>query len=998
MEQEPIHANLDRRLFAEFLQGILKRPLAVILIFAAITVGFGWRIPGIAFRTSVYDMVVDRSPETASYNTFKAIFGSDEIIRVVVRTDGIFKRQNFGLVEKMSAALQKLPGIKRVISLPEIKKAVEMSRKWELKRFRAIIQPVDLFKKNLLSEDLKTTVLTVVLNIDADKEQVIHDIQALIDDVPEPVTSYQIGMPLVSQAMARYTEKDFKRLPLITLLLVAGLLWVLFRNIAVTVVVLGTVMSALVWTIGLMGWLRVPLSMMTMVVPVFLIAVGTAYCMHIIATYFTCCRHTGSRYHAVIEAYGAVLLPTILTVLTTVIGLTSLLVNRMQAIHEFALLSCFGMLSLLVILLTAFPAALLLVPPPKRQGGGRKNGGGFEKLLELIVKVNLEKRTPVLLSICGLVVLGIAGIFFIHVETNPMGFFKPRTSISRHFHDIYKDLSGSFPVNVVMDGGEDDFFENPLNIARIEKLQHYLETLPGIDKTVSFADYMQLVNYAMNQYKPDYYTLPAEGFEVRMLINSYKTMLGDDMLTRFMNPAFSKANVMLLTHISSSRDFLALRDTILDHVKMEFPDIPDWEVTGFGMVAAASSHLLTWGQAKSFALTMVFIFVIMLILFLSTKVGFIAILPNAFPIVMTFGIMGWFGIHLSMVTSLIASIAIGLAVDDTIHYLYRYNREFKKDLDKDRALKDAVMHVGRPVLCTTMIIGLGFAVLLFSSFKPTSEFGLLMLITMLAALAGDLVILPALMLKVELVTAWDLLKLMPTLSGISGSAAHELNQPLNAIKMGSDYLKMVSQQATSVEAGRISRVSNEIGTQVDRASELIRRLTAFGSQPGFSREPTDVNKAILEAIVLVENRLKIEGIDIQLDLDDTIPYIYAHPKKISEVVFNLLVNACEAIAVKKSAAGEMHSESRITIRTAARRNYVNVRVADNGIGIPAHLVHRITEPFFTTKATGSGKGLGLTVCREIVKSYNGRFEIKSEPGRRTEFILFFPAHAAPVRQ
>jgi predicted RND superfamily exporter protein len=999
MGQENVYKDLDRSFFSIFINSILRKPLLVILIFIAITAAFAWWIPQISFRTSIYDMVVDSLPETTRYNTFKEVFGSDEIIRIVIRTDGIFTPLNFGVVEEMSNTIEKLPGVKRVISLPVIKKAVEMSGRWELKKFREMIQPVSLFKKNLISDDQKTTIITVVLAVNADKERVIRNIQALIDNAPKPIEAYQIGMPLVSQAMARYTENDFKRLPFITLLLVAALLWIIFRNIPITIVVLGTVVSALIWTIGLMGWLQVPLSMMTMVVPVFLIAVGTAYCMHVVSTYLACSQHTNSPTQAVIAAYQRVLLPTILAIATTAIGLTSLLVNRIQAIHEFALLSCFGIFSLLVILLTAFPAALLLVSQPKPHKAIRKNDeDGFKKILNFIVEINLKHRKPVLLSIGGLVLICILGMFFIRVETNPIGFFKPHTSISRHFHDIYKDLSGSFPINVIMDGGDDDFFEDPQNIARIQKLQHYLETLPGVDKTVSFVDYMQLVNYATNQYNPDYYRVPEEGFEVRMLINSYKTMLGDDMLYRFMNPTYSKTNVLLLTHISSSRDFLAIKDSILNHVRTEFPEVPEWDVTGFGMVVAASSHLLTWGQAKSFSLTMVLIFVIMLILFLSTRVGFIAILPNAFPIIINFGIMGWFGIPLSVATSLIASIAIGLAVDDTIHYLYRYNREFKKDLNKDRALRDSILHVGRPVLFTTITIGLGFAVLLFSSFNPTSIFGLLMVITMLAALIGDLFILPALMINVELVTAWDLLKLMPTLSGISSAAAHELNQPLNVIKMGSDYLQMIVQKDTVVKAQQLTRVANEIGSQADRASLIIRRLTAFGNKPGFTKEPTDVNNAVKEALVMVENQLKIEDIDINLDLDNSLPYIYAHPTKISEVVFNLLINACEAITQKKSTHKHPRNDSRITIRTSMHKKHVRIQVGDNGIGIPAHLIKRITEPFFTTKTSGTGKGLGLCISKEIVKSYGGRFEVTSEQGRQTEFIMSFPPYVAPAGQ
>ncbi len=999
MAQESAYTDLNRNLLDAYMSGLLKRPRTVCLFLIIITVVFAWKIPRITFRTSIYDMVVDSLPETARYNTFLEVFGSDDIIRLVIRTDGIFKPRNYRVVAQMSDSIEKLPGVKRVISLPVIKKAVELTGKWDLKKFSESIQPIRLFEKNLISDDQKTTIITVVLTIGADKDQVIYDIQNLIDNAPKSVAAYQIGMPLVSQAMVRYTETDFKRLPLITILLVAVLLWLIFRSLTVTIVVLGTVVSAFVWTIGLMGWLQIPLSMMTMVVPVFLIAVGTAYCMHVIATFQACSQHTASPHLAVLESYQRVFLPTILTVLTTVIGLTSLLVNRIPAIHEFALFSCFGLFSLLIILLTAFPAALLLFPRSKLHQPKRTNGSdGFNKTLNFIVKLNLQDRKLILFAIGGSVLLGALGIFFLRVETNPIGFFKAHTTISRHFHDIYKDLSGSFPINVVMDGGEDDFFEQSSNVVRIQKLQQYLETLPGVDKTVSFADYLQLVNYATNKYNPANYTIPEQDFEIRMLINSYKTLLGEDMLARFMNPTYSKANILLLTHISSSRDFLTIRDTILSHVRSAFPEVQEWDVTGFGMVAAASSHLLTWGQAKSFSLTMVFIFVIMLILFLSTKVGFIAILPNAFPIIMNFGIMGWVGIHLSMVTSLIASIAIGLAVDDTIHYLYRYNREFKKDLNKDRALRDSILHVGRPVLFTTVTIGIGFAVLLFSSFKPTSIFGLLMVITMLAAVIGDLLILPALMLNVELVTAWDMLKLMPTLSRISNSAAHELNQPLNVIKMGSDYLKMIAQKDDAVNTAHLNRVVDELGIQVDRASEIIRRLTAFGDTPGFNKQPTDVNRAVQEAVGLIENQLKIEDIDIILDLDQSLPYIYAHPAKISEVVFNLLVNAGEAIGAKKSTHQNIRNESRITVQTSIHRNYVRIEVSDTGIGIPAHLIKRITEPFFTTKASGSGKGLGLCISKEIVRSYGGRLEAKSEEGRQTEFILSFPIYTAPVKQ
>ena len=185
----------------------------------------------------------------------------------------------------------------------------------------------------------------------------------------------------------------------------------------------------------------------------------------------------------------------------------------------------------------------------------------------------------------------------------------------------------------------------------------------------------------------------------------------------------------------------------------------DWDVTGFGMAISASNQQLSSGQMKSLLLTIFMIFIIMFALFLSFKVGLIAIVPNLFPIIINFGIMGWFGIELSMATSLIAGIAIGLAVDDTIHYLVRYNHEFRKDLDEERALKDTLTHIGKPIIMTTITISLGFSILGFSSFKPTAVFGIMMVITMISALVADLILLPSMILHINLVTVWDLVRL-----------------------------------------------------------------------------------------------------------------------------------------------------------------------------------------------------------------------------------------------
>ena len=766
----------------DIFEWILHRPLQIIFATAVITILFAWQLPNLSFKTSVYDLQIEDLPETARYQYFKKLFGSDEIIQVVIKSSDVFDPLTFRKIEQLAETCAAVNGVRRVISLPGMKKAVDVSGNWSMEKFYAVVSRAELFRNNLISNDRQTTALTLVLENEADSAAVIRKVNQILAQAPKDLRLYQIGMPLVSEALARFTKKDFFRLPPVTFLIIAMILFYLFRKLRYILIPLSCVGLALIWTLGLMAMLKIPLSMLTMIVPVFLVAVGTAYCLHIVSEYLVGIKTADSPIDAIRHTFAQVSLPTMLAVLTTVIGLGSLLANRITAIQEFAIFSCFGMVSILIILLTFLPAALSFLPlPAERTRQGLDTPPLFSRFIDTIVDLNLKHQKIVLPAIGAVVLLCLIGIFRIQVETNPVGYLKESAPVKRNFIDIYQNLSGSFPVNIAMGGSATDFFENPKNLADIARVQEFLVNQAGVDKSLSFADYLKLVNYVLNRFEPDFYRLPQEGFEVRILFNNFKTILGEDVFDRFMNGDLSKTNILLLTHMSSSRQFLQLREKTLTFVEQNFSKDLEWEVTGLGMVIAASSHQLTIGQVKSLSITMVLLFGIMFILFLSSKVGLIAILPNLFPIVINFGIMGWFGIELSMVTSLIASIAIGLAVDDTIHYLVRYNREFKKDLDDKRAIRDTLHHVGKPIIFTTITLCAGFFILIFSSFKPTAIFGVMMVITSLSALVGDLILLPSLIRHIELVTLWDLVRLklgkeprmgIPLFQGLSRTQVH----------------------------------------------------------------------------------------------------------------------------------------------------------------------------------------------------------------------------------
>ncbi len=234
---------------------------------------------------------------------------------------------------------------------------------------------------------------------------------------------------------------------------------------------------------------------------------------------------------------------------------------------------------------------------------------------------------------------------------------------------------------------------------------------------------------------------------------------------------------------------------------------------------------------------------------------------------------------------------------------------------------------------------------------------------------------------------------MTTLGEMSAGMAHELNQPLNAIKMGNEYLKMMIEKGKTVSQKDLYQVVNEVSDQVDRAAKIIDRLREFGRKADFTREKVDINKSIRDVLAIIGRQLSLQNIEVKLDLDQTVPPILAHKNRLEQIIFNMVTNARDAIGQKKESVDKT-SERVITIRSYQHDGRVAVTVSDTGIGIPRLVKERIFEPFFTTKEVGKGMGLGLSITYGIVRDYGGEIGVESEEGKGSTFRITFPQIAA----
>jgi len=230
---------------------------------------------------------------------------------------------------------------------------------------------------------------------------------------------------------------------------------------------------------------------------------------------------------------------------------------------------------------------------------------------------------------------------------------------------------------------------------------------------------------------------------------------------------------------------------------------------------------------------------------------------------------------------------------------------------------------------------------------------------------------------------------MTTLGEMSSGIAHELNQPLNAIKIGNEYLKLAAKQGIEIPKERLIEIASQVAEQVDRASDIIDGLREFGRAPEFKKEKISINNSIRKVLSIIGQQFVLQNIKVELDFDDNLPMILASNNRLEQIVFNMLTNARDAIE-QKSQINNEEVINKIQIRTIRENEYVVLTISDTGIGIPKSMQDKIFEPFFTTKEVGKGMGLGLSIVYGIVQSYGGSVQVESEEGKGTCFKYSFP--------
>ena len=629
-----------------------------------------------------------------------------------------------------------------------------------------------VYLKNLVSPDgraaaINVTFLESITDEEFRRRGLDEKIQGILDEEEGPEKLYYTGLPRFKVHMVKSMQEDLKYfLPLVLLCIVVVML-ASFRSLRGVLLPALTSIVGLTWTLGIVVLAGSSLSLGSITLPPLLLVLGTVYSLHVVAEYYELARPGRPVSEVVLETLRKTGMPVLITALTTAVGFASLVVNRIVSIREMGLFSSVGIIFAFVLSVTLVPALLCLLPLPRRRV--ETFSPVLTSALQKISRMDIRYRRPIILTGILVAVLAAWQIPSIQVDSNFQSFFREDDPIRQASDAINEHLAGSSAFYVTIDGEEKQIIQKWDTLRRIKELQRYVDSLPGIEKTISLVDYCEILDRGIQAIPPLEEMPEASQPEEETTFWQNPSQLDGVMQLVFLNsksiacvvnhPTYSRTNIIVRTSLVRASDVIATAEKIKAFAAKTFPPELTVRVTGELILHTRTSGDIVKGQIQSLALAAGVIFIVMSTMFLSVRIGLIAMVPNIFPILVFFGLMGASGAVLSLSTNIIASIVLGIAVDDTIHLMSRLSSQVRATADREQALLQTFSTVGKPVFYTSVVLFLGFLTLCVSTFVPIREFGVLAAASMLVALAADVILLPAILSTTRIITLWDLLYL-----------------------------------------------------------------------------------------------------------------------------------------------------------------------------------------------------------------------------------------------
>ncbi len=757
-----------------FMLGFSDRK-GVFLGLLIVTLFFASGLPKLQIDTGVDSLIPANDPARLIYQRVSSEFGTDNKTIIYIRDSQLWTPDKLGKLQKLHEAIEKTAHVTRVDSLyslrtiegndgkinakPLLKEAPRTQEEAQTAKQSALANP--LYAGNFFSDDGNVTAMIVSVENIEDEQNFSRNMydaleQLLSESRPSFEHLVQVGPPRINAELKSSLYEDFTLLgPLSALILVLSILF-FTRSSLSALVPLVTAALSIVWTFGMLGWTGIPINILSAMLPSLIIVIGSTEDTHLMAAFFRglSVAEKEPRKEAINYMASHIGLPMILTVLTTALGFASNMFSDIGLIQHFAIASTFAMIANGIITILAVPLLLSLFGPNEvRKAEDNKTRLNLPgKMIEMFRYCQQHFPGAILFSTALLCLFFIYQASTLYVTNDPLSYFPSDRPLIRDTQRIHKDLAGIKIFFINLESNKKNAFQRPRNIARLAEIQAFMKKQGVFDRSISLADHLSFVNRQLRGEFAEY-SLP----QTRQLVAQYLMFFHRSDLDSYVSHDYSRANIVVRHNISDS----ATLNNYIEELREVATQIagPGIKVHIIGenlMVNSAAENLMV-AQVEALVILLALIFIIMSAMFTSFKGGIIALVPAIIPIALMFGIMGLLDIPLNPGTAMVAVIAIGIAVDGTIHLLARYNELCRRTSDYKEAVNTAVQEEATPLIVSSLALSFGFGILLFSNFTVIAQFGALAAATMLFSIFSNLLITPIIMSKVRLVGLYQIL-------------------------------------------------------------------------------------------------------------------------------------------------------------------------------------------------------------------------------------------------
>ncbi|TNF30492.1 MAG: hypothetical protein EP319_04860 [Deltaproteobacteria bacterium] len=760
-----------------------KYPWVVIVLTTIISVLAVLRLPYLEVDPTLEKLLSKDHPDKVFYHQTEWKFTSDIITSIYIKDENLFTVDKIAKLEKLSWRLVELDEVQKVESLyntPNFYNEDGMlstvplfdpapSDQEELDRLMKVGLNNPLFMNQFLSPDLKSMTIVVYSiknNHDIEYYSKFNEkIEELLAPLrPEFERLHQIGLPKLSVEMSEGMVHDQEVMLPIGMLAIALCLFLIIKSINASLLPLLTGGLSLLWTLGFMTIVDIPAQILISTVPIILFIIGSTEDCHILAEYMEGLKKKPDRSFAIHYYAEKVALAITLTSLTTIIGFLSITMNEIVLLKEFAIVTSAGLFFNFIITGTIIPVYLRFFgekePPKSLMNPNSLSERFFKSLLAKLCYILEFHRRHTIIVLILFCFFGIGAATLIKTDIDNIRVFKENHPFRQKIMQMNENFEGG--INnflVVLHADGDKPFKKSVNMRKVFEIHQWVNEQKELGISQSIAGTLALINREMHDSDPKHYRIPDED----ALISQYMLFLSKDDWEAFISPDYNDVNIIVRHKLSSSLD----TEKALNKMSKKLDELLEgtgitYRFTSKLFLQNAASKTLVKTQVEGLILILVCIFLLIGLLYRSSKIALISLVPNVVPIIGIFAVMGLFDIPLDIGSCLIATIAIGVATDDTIHFFTRFNEEIKQHNDALLAAQETLKHEIKPILTTSLSLSLGLGIMAFSSFIPLIEFGVLTSITMLFALVSDLLITPALLVSSRVDGAISLYEILTT--------------------------------------------------------------------------------------------------------------------------------------------------------------------------------------------------------------------------------------------